>query len=128
MGVVSRARNAKISLSVQDVLRSKSLAHLAQLAKRTVSSATQAPEKETEEEFALSPIQTMYLQSALKHDGEARFNQSFTLGVAKHVGIEPIERALDSVVQRHSMLRARFTKAQDGRWTQHIAQVTFFVR
>lgn len=127
MGVVSRARNAKIQLSVQDVLRSKSIIHLAQLAKVAPSSAaTGAHEAETEEPFALSPIQTMYLNLAAKHAGEARFNQSFTLAVPRRVSVDTIKRAMDSVVQRHSMLRARFAKKQDGSWEQRIAKVGVF--
>ena len=125
MGVVSRARNARLIVSIQDVLRSKSVVHLAQLAKLSPSStATDAHgEEETEEPFALAPIQSMYLKSAVKHHGEARFNQSFALGVPRRVTVDAIKRAMDSIVQRHSMLRARFARKQDGNWEQRIAKV-----
>jgi hypothetical protein len=125
MGVVSRARNAKIDVSLQDVLRSKSIVHLAQLARLSPSSAaTEAhSEKETEERFALAPIQDMYLKSAVKHNDEARFNQSFALGVPRQVTVDTIKRAMDSIVQRHSMLRARFARRHDGSWEQRIPKV-----
>jgi hypothetical protein len=125
MGVVSRARNVKIKLSVQDVLRSKSLAHLAQLAKVAPSSTETAMhrDQETEEPFALSPIQSMYLNSAVRYDGDARFNQSFTLSVSRRVAVDTIKRAVEAIVERHSMLRARFVRTQDGTWRQRIAKV-----
>src|SRR4051812_8139849 len=99
MGVVSRARNANISISVQDVLRSKSIIHLAQLAKHAsyLPSANQVQPGEEEEArqgpFGMSPIQSMYLKSAIKHDGNARFNQSFALRVPRRIAIETIKKA-----------------------------------
>ncbi|KAK3290246.1 uncharacterized protein B0H64DRAFT_452780 [Chaetomium fimeti] len=125
MGVVSRARNAKIKLSIQDVLRCKSIVHLTQLAKGLPSSAPATIHKEegTEQPFALSPVQTMYMKSAVKHAGVARFNQSFTLGVPRRVTAETIKKAINSVVERHAMLRARFSRTQDGRWEQRISKM-----
>jgi hypothetical protein len=129
MGVVSRARNVKIKLSMQDVLRSKSVVQLARTAKVLPSSAITEAHKEEESDmpFALSPIQSMYLKSAVKHDGEGRFNQSFALGVPRRVSAETIKKAIDSIVQRHSMLRARFARAPNGRWEQRIAKVGFLL-
>ncbi|KAK4150585.1 non-ribosomal peptide synthetase [Chaetomidium leptoderma] len=125
MGVVSRARNAKIKLSIQDVLRSKSIIQLAQLAKVLPSSiaAEVKKEEEPEQPFAPSPIQSMYLKSAVKHNGDARFNQRFTLGAPRRVTVDTIRKAIDSIVQRHAMLRARFARTQDGRWEQRIAEM-----
>jgi hypothetical protein len=126
MGVVSRARNAKIKLSIQDVLRCKSIVHLSQLAKSLPSSTVSTARKEegTEQPFALSPVQTMYLKSAVNYGGDARFNQSFTLGVPRQVAAETIKKAINSIVERHAMLRARFSKTQDGRWEQRISKVS----
>ncbi|KAK4124725.1 non-ribosomal peptide synthetase [Parathielavia appendiculata] len=123
MGVVSRARTAKIKLSIQDVLRSKSIVHLAQLAKVLPSIATRPKEEETDQPFALSPIQTMYMRSAVKHVGDARFNQSVTLGISRRVTMDTIKKAVSSVVQRHAMLRARFTKTPDGSWMQRVTKM-----
>ncbi|KAK3368413.1 non-ribosomal peptide synthetase [Podospora didyma] len=124
MGVVSRARNANISISVQDVLRSKSIIHLAQLAKQKSSSPAEnnehegAKEEELRGPFGLSPIQSMYLKSATKHDGSARFNQSFAFRVPRRIAIDTIKKAMDSIVQRHHMLRARFFLGKHGDWEQ----------
>jgi hypothetical protein len=129
MGVVSRARRAKIKLSVQDVLRAQSLVHLAQLANVLTSSTTSKPsqEEETDQPFSLSPIQSMYMISAINHAGDGRFNQSVTLAVPPRVTVDAIRRGTDLIVERHAMLRARFNKSQDGRWEQRIAKVLGFV-
>jgi hypothetical protein len=126
MGVVSRARNANLKLSIQDVLGSKSVVHLSQLANRLPSSVpTEMHEEEqTEQPFAVSPIQSVYLRSAVKHDGDSRFNQSFALGVSRHVGIDTIKLAVDSVVNRHDMLRVRLARTPNGKWMQRIAEVS----
>ncbi|KAL2192774.1 non-ribosomal peptide synthetase [Corynascus similis CBS 632.67] len=126
MGVVSRARNAKIKLTIRDVLRAKSIVNLAELAKSlpaSTGSQTQS-EEQVEQPFALSPIQTMYLKSAVQYEDNARFNQSFTLGVGRHVTIGAIKKAIASIVQRHPMLRARFSRAQGNRWEQKIAEMS----
>ncbi|KAL2183691.1 non-ribosomal peptide synthetase [Thermothelomyces heterothallicus CBS 203.75] len=126
MGVVSRARNAKIKLTIQDVLRCKSVVHLAELAEGLPLPATPRVQKEEPEEqpFALSPIQSLYLKSAVQHVGNARFNQSCTLGVSRRVSVETIKQAIASIVQRHSMLRARFEKTHDGRWMQRVTKMS----
>ena len=129
MGVVSRARNVKIKLSIQDVLRSKSIVQLARNAKVLPASAITEvhKEEETDQPFSLSPVQSMYLKSAVKHGGEGRFNQSFILAVPRHVAAETIKESINSIVQRHAMLRARFARTQDNRWEQRIAKVGFLV-
>ncbi len=127
IGVVSRARNASINLSVQDVIRSKSILHLAQLAKVSTPSPiaeaeTAKNEGDAEEPFALSPIQSMYLADAINHVGEARFNQSFTLSVPRRFSHETIKQAMDAIVKQQSMLRARFER-KDGGWEQRTTKV-----
>ncbi|KAK3360589.1 non-ribosomal peptide synthetase [Lasiosphaeria hispida] len=125
MGIVSRARKAKIIVSMQDVLRSKSVIHLAVVAKSLPgqASAKVPREDETGELFPLSPIQRLYFKLGSNHVGEARFNQSFALPVSPHVSIENIKRTMDALVQRHSMLRVRFSSGQDGEWQQRIPKM-----
>lgn len=123
MGVVSRSRAAGLVMTIQDVLRSKSVIHLAQNAKSLAPASTESVgEEESEEAFELSPIQSMYMLLAPRHTGDARFNQSNMLGVAGRVSVDTIKSALNMIVQRHHMLRARFTKKEDGKWYQRIAK------
>jgi aryl carrier-like protein len=125
MGVVSRARTAGLGLNIQDVLRSKSVVHLAQVARFLAPTTNESRNgEESSEPFALSPVQRMYMQLADSYQGDARFNQSNILGVARRVGVSSVRRAMDSVVQRHAMLRARFNKSQDGNWDQHVTRVS----
>jgi aryl carrier-like protein len=124
MGVVSRARTAGLGLNIQHVLRSKSVVHLAQVARSLVPAATESrTEEESSEPFDLSPVQRMYMQLADSYQGDARFNQSNILGVARKVGVSGVRRAMDAVVQRHGMLRARFNRRYNGSWEQHVAKV-----
>lgn len=125
MGVVSRARNAELSVTIQNILQSKSIIQLAQRARQLPSSTPtrEHDTKETQEPFAPSPIQAMYLRSAVKHIGDARFNQSVSLDVPRRVGIDAIKQAVHSIVQRHAMLRARFARKMDGSWEQDITTV-----
>ncbi|KAK4133596.1 non-ribosomal peptide synthetase [Trichocladium antarcticum] len=122
MGVVSRARNAELSVTIQNVLQSKSIIQLARLARQLLppTLAREHNTKETQEPFAPSPIQAMYLRSAGNHVGEARFNQSVNLDVPRRVGIDTIKKAVHAIVQRHAMLRARFARKLDSSWEQQI--------
>ncbi|KAK3903068.1 hypothetical protein C8A05DRAFT_43642 [Staphylotrichum tortipilum] len=130
MGVISQARNASIKLTIQDVLRSKSVVHLAQLARpcQGLPSLAATPkahtETETEQPFALSPIQAMYLKSSGSYHGNARFNQSITLEIPRRISVNTAKEAIDALVTRHGMLRARFSRRQDGIWEQRITKMT----
>lgn len=123
MAVMARCRKEKINLSLQDVLQAKSIAQLA----LRVGSAEDAPQQEekVEELFALSPIQQMYFQSATSHQGQARFNQSFSLRITRQTEAHDIQRVIESIVNLHSMLRARFSKDKLGVWQQRITKVQF---
>ncbi|OIW22660.1 hypothetical protein CONLIGDRAFT_694858 [Coniochaeta ligniaria NRRL 30616] len=123
MGVVSRARTAGLGINIQDVLRSKSVVRLAQNTKSLAPASTESRgEEESHEHFGLSPIQSMYMLSASRHTRGARLNQSSLLSVAGRVPFSAIKSAQNMIVQRHHMLRARFTKKQDGSWDQRITK------
>ena len=121
MGVMARCRKEKINLSLQDVLQSKSITQLA----LRVGSTDFAPQREekVEELFDLSPIQQMYFQSATSYQGQARFNQSFSLRITRQTEAHDIKRVLESIINQHSMLRARFSKEKSGVWQQQISKV-----
>lgn len=122
MGVISRARTAGISISLQDILRSKSVGHLAKLAKVASQADTHGNDAESTEPFVLSPVQTMYMGLASAHVGDSRFNQSVTLKVATNLAVDQLKQALNAVVNRHGMLRARFRKDGDS-WVQRTVPV-----
>ncbi|EGE07648.1 nonribosomal peptide synthase [Trichophyton equinum CBS 127.97] len=121
MGVMSRCRKENIELSLHDVLRSKSVVHLASCVGHKVS----GPQKEevVDELFDLSPVQQLYFRSSQRQDGDSRFNQSFTLQITQTTDALTIKLALEAIVDKHSMLRSRFVR--DGNtWRQKITKDT----
>ena len=116
MQVKSQCLKRGMNFSVQDILRSKSIVQLAQCAKEleTIVEHQEIGEKS----FGLSPIQTMFFK--LPNQGKGHFNQSFFLRITRRVQEEDLRAAINTIVERHSMLRARFTKTSHDNWTQRI--------
>lgn len=115
MSVLSKCRQLDIFLSIQDILRSKSLSELASLAKSNPKPIV-AMEAQLYVPFELSPIQKMHLNRTV--DGTERFNQSFYLKLRRPVSYNVLDRALRRVVKQHAALRTRFKKTSKGVWTQ----------
>lgn len=116
MQVMGSSRKQGIGLSIQDILRSKSIAHLSGAVKEL---STERPEvqEEVERPFDLTPIQSLWFQ--LPNQGLGYFNQSFYLKFEKRVAVEDFRQAVETLVSRHSMLRARFFKSEQG-WQQRV--------
>ncbi|KAJ4350472.1 uncharacterized protein N0V89_009093 [Didymosphaeria variabile] len=117
MQLLARCRKEGINITLNQVLRSKSLAHLAESVGASVIMET--GEDKTDKPFALSPIQRLYFHS-LGDDKNSHFNQSFTLRLARKTAPSSLKSALDAIVRCHSMLRARFIRDTNGEWTQTI--------
>jgi non-ribosomal peptide synthase protein (TIGR01720 family) len=115
MKLLAKCRSVGISLTLNQVLRAKSLTHLAADVK-TVANLDHGQEK-TDQPFALSPIQRFYFQAG-GIESSTHFNQSSSLRISHHVEPVMIQRALDSIVACHSMLRARFFQDDAGQWRQ----------
>lgn len=120
MTVMAKCRKEGITLSLQDVLRSKSVVSLA----RKISS--RAPvlysagntADVTNESFELSPIQRLYFEF-IDPAGCSQFNQSQYVAVNRRVKSDLVRSALHKLVSHHSMLRVRFAKSIDA-WSQRI--------
>lgn len=116
MQVVSQCRRHGISLVVRDILQSKSISQLA--LKATTESQEWEEAEMTDDEFGLSPIQQLYFESlasrGLHSRDEDRFNQSVCLSAQPQISTEQIVRALEALVARHPMLRARFHDTESG--------------
>jgi amino acid adenylation domain-containing protein/non-ribosomal peptide synthase protein (TIGR01720 family) len=125
MACVSQAKKAALSLTVQEVLRAKSLRQLAAAAKPM---APQNPDHDGVEEeepldvpFDLSPIQQLHFQVRGEAQADEHFNQSFCLRLLRHVDEAAVRGALKVVVRRHGMLRTRFrSSGESGQWQQFI--------
>jgi amino acid adenylation domain-containing protein/non-ribosomal peptide synthase protein (TIGR01720 family) len=120
MLVKSRCAKSGVGLAVQDILR-KPIFELAQCT--TVLARQSFYEEDIETVFSLSPIQQLYFQ--FPNQGEGHFNQSFFLRVCRPIHKKELRRAIEIIVQRHSMLRARFNaKGHGGNWEQRITNDT----
>lgn len=120
MAVVSRARKEGLTVRLQDIIQAKSITELSQLAKFNAFKPSQV--QETAEAFSLSPIQKLYIQSAVGHNGLSRFNQSITVRLTVGVKLDRLQDAIRAIVCRHGMLRARFEKSPEGVWQQRITK------
>ena len=128
MHVMAACRAQGISITVQDIIRSKSVHELALKAgipKTLQQSALQQQHvDEDHHEFDPTPIQQLYFQ--LVGDGATsagmptQFNQSVLLRGAKNVSSDELRRGLHALVETHSMLRARFRRDGTGNWRQRI--------
>ncbi|KAL4950600.1 hypothetical protein BDW69DRAFT_187197 [Aspergillus filifer] len=120
MAVVSKARRRGINLPLNRILQSKSLDELAATCGE-VKYRQAKNEAESSSLFPLSPIQELFFRSSpTVPKGSGRFNQSMTVRLTRRVEPRVIEDALRAIVQKYSMFRARFSKAQNGRWQQRI--------
>ena len=123
MAVVSRSRRQNIKVTLHDVLRSSSLLELANSVESETVNMPDHDEK-LDQAFGLSPIQQIYFQAAKGHQGSSRFNQSFTLRLSRRVSSQTLHSAVQNIVARHSMLRARFMLSANGEWEQSISSVS----
>ncbi|KAL6714216.1 hypothetical protein ACLMJK_008711 [Lecanora helva] len=114
MMVKSHCKKCDIGVAVQDILRAKSITHLAGLT-QAVNRSTAYDEK-VDEDFDLAPIQSLYFE--LPRD-KGHFNQSFFLRVTRPVEPAVVHQTAKTIVNRHSMLRARFSNTDDE-WKQRI--------
>lgn len=116
MMVQNQCKKETLNLTVQDILRAKSITHLATLSK-TTSRRVQYDER-VEEDFDLSPIQRLYFELPRE---KGHFNQSFFVRLTQHVQPAVVHQATKTIIGRHSMLRARFRLSDyDGEWKQRI--------
>jgi amino acid adenylation domain-containing protein/non-ribosomal peptide synthase protein (TIGR01720 family) len=122
MQVMALCRKEKINFSLSEVLRSKSIHQLA--ANARFEGDTVFQDEKVDQLFDLSPVQQLYFQSESADEQRpgSRFNQSFSLQITHKVEAETLNNAINTIVNQHSMLRARFVKNKNGTWQQHITQ------
>lgn len=120
MQVSSQCRTQGLPVTVQDIIKSKSIAALA----LTVTASSQqqqsvaAPTEEHNLPFGITPIQKIFFDTV----GEKynHFNQSVVLRLARTVELDDVRTALVSLVTIHPMLRCRYVRDESMTWRQHI--------
>lgn len=104
MTCIGMCKKRGLALSVQEVLRSKSIRDLASRA-RAIDHTTTYQEA-VEQPFELSPIQVLHF--GVRKEGQGHFNQGILTRLNKAVDEYTLRQAIETLVSRHSMLRARF--------------------
>lgn len=117
MQVVGQCLKDGIGLGVQDVLRCRSIMQLSE-AVREVEQTSYDSVEYFDEDFALTPIQSLYFQRP--NEGRGHFNQSFYLQVRQKTSSDDFRAAIHQLVSRHSMLRARFSFSNEHGWQQRL--------
>ncbi|TEA18778.1 Nonribosomal peptide synthetase 8 [Colletotrichum sidae] len=123
MTVSSVARQKGLLVSAADVLRYRTIERLS---KSITSPAEDAPKPAEEAEthleqwFPLSPIQQLHFQAS--PDGDLLDQQTMVLELTREVSQDMLLNGLESLLEAHPMLRARFER-RDGEWKQTIPGV-----
>ncbi|KAL4787135.1 hypothetical protein BJX76DRAFT_354543 [Aspergillus varians] len=111
------------NVTVADIFRYPSVRKLAQkvqeLGRMNSSFSADPREDPTDVSFELSPMQQLFFEHA--STGNSRFTQQFLLRLTRPVSIDRVLKAAGTVVERHSMLRARFRRQGNGQWEQFIS-------
>ncbi|KAJ5630837.1 uncharacterized protein N7484_010937 [Penicillium longicatenatum] len=107
MTCIGLCKKRGIGLSVQDVLRSKSIRDLATRAKAIDHGTTY--QEAIDEPFNLSPIQVLHF--GLRKEGEGHFNQGILTRLSRPIDETTLRKAIETLVTRHSMLRARYDES-----------------
>ncbi|KAE8394317.1 hypothetical protein BDV23DRAFT_11565 [Aspergillus alliaceus] len=115
---VGYCKKQGIGITVQDVLRSKSIRDLATRAKEIQQLASY--EEVIEKPFDLSPIQKLHFM--VRKEGQGHFNQSVLTRLNKHVDNHDLRRSVETLVSQHSMLRSRLTALGAGELQQRITE------
>ncbi|ORY11754.1 nonribosomal peptide synthase [Clohesyomyces aquaticus] len=119
MQVMTQCRKRDVGLTVQHILRSKSISQLA-LAIRVIGASTFSTDEDIEAAFALTPIQRLWY--SLPNQGQGHFNQSFHLKINTKTKPDDFRHAIEKLISRHSMLRARFQSTQGDTWAQRVTE------
>ncbi|KAL4751934.1 hypothetical protein BDW72DRAFT_192444 [Aspergillus terricola var. indicus] len=106
MTCMNQCKKHGLAMTVQDILRSYSIGDLASRTKTTSTPMSASYHERIEEPFDLSPIQALHFQ--VRQEGQGHFNQSILTKLNRRIDGTTLRQAVETLVLRHSMLRARF--------------------
>lgn len=121
MQVSAAARSSQIDISTADVLRKKTISRIAAsalLPKHSSGLDITYNHDNDGQPFQLGPIQQFHTQ--LEPNPTKCFDQNFLLGLRKSLPLDSVAEAIEIIVSRHPMLRARFSQTSEGTWQQRI--------
>ncbi|MFE3794902.1 amino acid adenylation domain-containing protein [Nocardia tengchongensis] len=119
--LVTRARAAGVVFSPRDVFERTTVARLAEVAVREDASATALPAEPAGAGVGPLPL-TPIMRELLERAGSAsgRYAQAMMLGLPAGVDRRQLADAVQAVLDRHDMLRARLTQDSDGQWVWEV--------
>ena len=117
MQLVSRARQADISLSPKDVFQHQTLRSLAQVASLRLH--TMIDQGAAQGQAALSPVQQWFFAQDIPQ--RQHWNQSLLLIPREPIMAAPLDAALQQLVNHHDGLRLRYQSSAEG-WQQHYSE------
>lgn len=112
MNLRAKCQASGISLSVRDILTCESISHLAVEAKFE-------SDGQEEEEVGKAFVLTSWQKELLKKEVEYH---KIMLALKNTTTVPKVVRAIEAIVQQHSMLRARFERDSEGTWVQTITK------
>ncbi|XMA14653.1 hypothetical protein WAI453_007444 [Rhynchosporium graminicola] len=120
MQVVTRMRTAGMRVTVKDLLQKKAIAAISSTVEM-ISNETMVltPSTHVTTPFELSPVQRLFF--ALEPHGQNHYNLSFALEVTRTITKASLSTALETILDRHPQLRARFSQNSNGYWSQLIS-------
>ncbi|KAL4782981.1 hypothetical protein BJX76DRAFT_358411 [Aspergillus varians] len=105
-----------MGVTVQDILQSRSIRNLATRVKE-INRPVEYQEA-TEKPFGLSPIQKLH--STIRNEGQGYFNQGIRTRLDRRVSENDLRRSIETIVKRHSMLRARLVDNANKEMLQQV--------
>jgi amino acid adenylation domain-containing protein/non-ribosomal peptide synthase protein (TIGR01720 family) len=122
MQVSSQCRTQGLPISVQELIRAKSITALAANVAESSHETTTTAEAEYNLQFELSPIQRTFFSTV--GDEYNHFNQAELFRLTRTFELDEIKTALTALVTTHPMLRARFNRDESGVWRQKVERDT----
>lgn len=121
MQVVSRCRAQNVAIKVADVLKLQTIRLIAQSSKAVQEKVIVRQSSEDEgKPWALTPIQQVFFNN--NPHGVNHYTLSYIVKLERNTSFDELQNALLVLVSRHSMLRARFSRTEDGSdWQQYVA-------
>jgi amino acid adenylation domain-containing protein/non-ribosomal peptide synthase protein (TIGR01720 family) len=122
---VSSSLRSSLHVPVATILKHKTISRIIGALQSTISAGPSKKESQAIHEvvpgefFDLSPIQQVFFGH--QPDPNVEFDQGFFLKLASRVSYEELTEALDTIVEIHPMMRARFQKGPNDRWQQCIS-------
>ncbi|KAH8648119.1 hypothetical protein BGZ61DRAFT_542462 [Ilyonectria robusta] len=106
MQVMSECRKRGLGLAVSHIISCKSVSALTLHVKDIETPLFH--QEILEQPFELSPIQKLYFSRP--NHSQGHYNQSFLLHTSQRILQSDMRRAIETIIRRHSMLRARFSQ------------------